>query len=92
MSCSVAGKWGPRRTGRAGEAIWDRVDGTLSWRFESADALRELERRSPKLKLHCYATRGATAEEREIFVRVESHSANGTGMEPTLDNSESLGR
>ncbi|KAJ8609697.1 hypothetical protein CTAYLR_009392 [Chrysophaeum taylorii] len=67
--------WGAKGTPRAGEAVWSREEGCLSWMFESVEALREAERRSPKLKLYCYATRGATSEERE----------------PTLENSEPLG-
>lgn len=50
--------WGGKGTPRAGEGVWSREDGCLIWNFDSIESLKELERRSPKLKLHCYATRG----------------------------------
>lgn len=51
------GRWGSKGTARAGEAVWSREEGSLRWTLQSADALREAERRSPKIKLQCYATR-----------------------------------
>lgn len=51
-----ASRWG--RGARAGEAFWHGDTGCLEWRFDSEEALRQAEKKTPLLKLYVYATKG----------------------------------
>ena len=51
-----ASRWG--RGARAGEAFWAGDTGSLEWRFDSEEALRKAEKKTPLLKLYVYATKG----------------------------------
>ena len=45
-----ASRWG--RGARAGEAFWAGDTGSLEWRFDSEEALRKAEKKTPLLKLY----------------------------------------